>query len=228
MESMIKEHRKRAFLIAFLFLLLLLLFFFLVSLKEPDPPLQEKIIEVEVEMPAGGASGGGSPTKSQNNVVKSPENIATQKEESVNIKTGNGNNQTSNQNSNNSADSWMNMGEGEGEHGGGGGDGFGDGNGDGDGLGDGSGGGGTRTMYGRPADCLDKTAEEGSIYLILWVNANGKIVRAENNASKSTTGSQKLIAMAKEAVMRCVTFEKRPGTPDEKIILGRPIVFKNN
>lgn len=225
MESLSKEHRKKGILAAFIFLLLLLLFFFLVSLKEPDPPLQEKIIEIELEIPPGGSSGGGSPTISNSNNNKSAENLVTQDDESVVLNVGNGNDKVTNQNTNSNQNNWMQMGEGGGENGGDGGDGFGTGDGTGDGIGDGPASGGARIMHGRPADCLDKTQEEGSVYLILWVNASGKIVRAENNAAKSTTGSQKLISMAKQAVMGCVTFEKRPGTPDEKIVLAKPVTF---
>jgi len=227
METLIKEHRRKGILATFLFLLLLLLVFFLVSLKEPDPPIEEIIVEVELDIPSGGSSGGGNPTKSTSKTVKSAQNLATQKEESVEVSVGNGNDNASNQNNERSVDNSMMMGEGDGSNGGDGGDGYGDGNGDGDGIGDGAGSNGVRIMYGRPADCLDQTQEEGSVYLILWVNANGKIIRAENNAAKSTTGSQKLISMAKKAVMGCVTFEKRSGKPDQKIVLARPVVFKN-
>jgi hypothetical protein len=226
MESLIKEHRKKGLLAAFIFLLMMVLFFFLVSLKEPDPPLQEKVVEVEVDIPpVGGSSGGSSEAKKSNNKSSSAQNLATEKESNVQVDKGDGNDKKTN-NQNNNADSWMNMGANGGQNGGqDGGDDFGAGGGPGDNVG-GGGSKGPRTMYGSPSNCLDvEQVEGGKVYLILWVNANGKIVRAENNASKSTTGSQNLISLAKNAVKNCVTFEKRPGTPDQKIVLAKPVSF---
>lgn len=229
MEKTIHQDRRRAFVAAFLFLLLLLLFFFLVSLKEPDPPLVEKEIEVELEIPQGGSSGGSSSAKvSENKQTQSAENLAVQNESDVQVVKGDGNDNNNNQNNNqNSQNDWMNMGNNGGQNGGNsGGDGFGDGGGNGDNIGPGDGNNSARIRYGNPTNCIGDFSEEGKVYLIIWVNAEGKIVRAQNNAAKSTTGSQTLISLAIDAVKSCVYFEKRPGTPDQKIVLSTPVVFR--
>lgn len=229
MEKTIFQDRRRAFIAAFLFLLLLLLFFFLVSLKEPDPPLVEKEVEVELEIPQGGSSGGSSSAKTNvNKQHQSAENLAVQNESDVQVVKGDGNDKVNNQNNNNSENDWMNMdGQNGGQNGGqDGGDQFGANGGPGNNIGPGGGNNSARLRYGSPQDCIGNFNEEGKVYLILWVNAEGKIIRAQNNAAKSTTGSQNLISMAIDAVKNCVHFEKRPGTPDQKIVLSTPITFQ--
>lgn len=226
MEKNIQVDRRKAFIAAFVFLLLLLLFFFLVSLKEPDPPLVEKEVEVELEIPAGGSSGGSS--KAKNNVKKShsAENLAVQKESNVEVNKGKGDAKKTTKKSDTESD-WMSMGANGGNNGGQeGGDEWGSGGSEGGGVGPNNGGNEVRLRYGNPIDCIGDFNEEGKVYLIVWVNANGKIVRAQNNAAKSTTGSQNLISNAITAIKGCVSFEKRPGTPDQKIVLSKPVTFR--
>lgn len=229
MEHNIQEDRRKAFIAAFLFLLLLLLFFFLVSLKEPDPPLVEKEIEVELDIPQGGSSGGSTKSKVQTNSQnQSAQDLAVQDESDVQVVKGDGNDQNTNQNNQNAEESWMNMdGNNGGQNGGNdGGENFGGGGGGGDDIGPGPGNNSARIRYGSPQDCIGDFNEEGKVYLIIWVNAEGKIIRAQNNAAKSTTGSQNLISLAITAVKNCVYYEKRPGTPDQKIVLSQPVTFR--
>ncbi len=226
MEHNIQEDRRKAFIAAFLFLLLLLLVFFLVSLKEPDPPLVEKEVEVELDIPAGGSSGGSSKAQNDTKKVVSAENLAVQNESDVKVVKGQGDDKNTNQN-NNAQNDWMNMGNNGGQNGGNdGGDDWGSGGGHGGDIGPGGGNSESRIRYGNPTDCIGNFNEEGKVYLIIWVNANGKIIRAQNNAAKSTTGSQNLISMAIDAVKNCVYYEKRPGTPDQKIVLAKPVTFR--
>lgn len=226
MEKNIQQDRRKAFIAAFVFLMLLLLVFFLVSLKEPDPPLVEKEVEVELEIPTGGSSGGSSKANNQNKKVQSAENLALQDDESIKVEKGDGDDKKTND-ERKSENDWMNMmGNNGGSNGGqDGGDGFGQGGGPGNDVGPGKDN-GSRTRYGNPIECINGDfQEEGKVYLIVWVNANGKIVRAQNDPAKSTTGSQNLISLAISAVKSCVYYDKRAGTPDQKFSVG-PVTFQ--
>jgi uncharacterized membrane protein len=93
-----EDHRK-ALYASLIFIMLMILFFLLVSLKEPNPPIVEEIIEIEmpeIEVEQGSESGGGSSSDEKvsepsNDVIEEPaRNVDTQVEETVKVNSSNG------------------------------------------------------------------------------------------------------------------------------------------
>lgn len=222
------DDKRKGAIAALLFVIGVILFMFLVKLTIPDPPLQEEILELEVDMgssPIGGNSG--SP---QENVMPqeqpeqqtSTEEIETQDEESVYVPSSDGNQQSENTQTNErQPDSQWNFGNvGDGGSGNGEGGRLGDGDGDGGTGGQsGSGDGGTnlsrKQLNGACIDDLNSQLE-GTIALDIWVGENGRVVRTQYNESKSNTGNEDLIRLAQKAT-KCMRYEDKPGTGTQKV-----------
>jgi hypothetical protein len=81
--------------------------------------------------------------------------------------------------------------------------------------GDGSGGNGTgvaRKVIRDP--CVpERSNEEGTIFLSIQIDDQGRVIRADNIASKSTTSSVSAIESARRAVLDCMRYDARPGAP---------------
>ncbi len=219
-----EDHRK-ALYASMVFIMLMILFFLLVSLEQPNPPLQEKIIEIElpdieVEMgsqPAGGSTNNNeeAPSTNSQNVEDSPRNVTTQREESVPVPKGNG---TSNNNNEPKPDNTFTFGGGGG-NGNGNGTSFGNGNGVG-GTGDGNTqGGGTynpnRKITTNPS-FNSNAQEEGTIALDIWIDANGTVVNTKYKESKSSSGSEYLIGLARKAA-KTMKYDKKPNASIEHV-----------
>ncbi len=223
-----KDHR-RALYAALIFLMLMILFFLLVSLEEPDPPLKEKIIEIEMEFGSEPEGGG---VEKQDVVKDTPQtkeepskNYDTQDESPVVVKSGKGtvketnNTQTQTQSTQTTVDNTFTFGGSGGGQGGGTGTGFGDGSGvGGNGSGNNPGDGHSTNNPNRKivsSGGIDaQTQEEGKIALDLWVDQNGKVVKTRYNESKSNTGNENLKSLA-EKWARTMQYEKLPGAPDQ-------------
>jgi len=229
LKALKEEDHRRAFYASLVFIMLMILFFLLVSLEEPDPPLKEKIVEIDMEniiIPeefleasnSGGSDGGANPE--YNKVPDPAPKIDTQKEQSVNVNSGNGN-QTNNQNNNTQPQPDQSLGF-NGTTGNDSGDGKGGGFGDGDGVNQNSGnttGAGTsnpnRKITTKPT-FNGNAQEEGKIALDIWVDAEGNVVQTRFKESKSTSGSAYLISLAERAA-KTMKYEKKPGVDKEHV-----------
>lgn len=89
----------------------------------------------------------------------------------------------------------------------------------------GSGGGGARKVMSPP--CPPAVGnEEGDIYLTVWVDEEGRVIKAENISGKSTTSSVSVINAAIKGVTDCMRFDKRPGASVSKFELSGPIKIR--
>jgi hypothetical protein len=230
-----KKHRRKAIFAAILFTLFLIILFFLVGFTEPDPlPIDiEEVQEIEldgsnIEFDAS-AAGGGDPAISENLVSKPDQALdtPTEEESDVNVNTGSGTQDKPV--SKPAIDQGLSFPGMSGNGGSGGGSGGGNGTGIGSGNGDfgsGNGGGsGNRTIVSNP--CIKSGATvSGKIYLIVYVDASGKVIQAKNDPTRSTTGNKTTINVAQKAVLDCLRFEPRPGTGLQTIQLKTPIQVK--
>ena len=223
------DHRK-ALYASLIFIMLMILFFLLVSLEEPDPPIEPDVIVMDlpdIEIEQGSEAAGGNdnnvsetaePTPN-NEVQESTQEVVQQTEESTYVPSGNGNTETDNTaESEPQVDDAFTFGGGDGE-GDGNGTTFGDGNGVG---GDGEGntpGGGTynpsRKVTTNPTFNAN-AQEEGVVAIDIWVDANGNVVQTRFNQTQSNTGNQYLIKLAEKAA-KTMKYNKKPGAATEKV-----------
>lgn len=233
LQALKEEDHRRALYAALVFIMLMILFFLLVSLEEPDPPLEEEIIEVympDVEMEMGSQAEGGSQSSDMNpeqisDTQEQPEDLsdpdATQEESDVTVTD----NQGSTDNDNNSPENppvdntfTFNQGSGDGQ---------GTGTGDNFGSGDGVGGDGVGNTPGDGKYNPDRKVtkdpvfdanaqEEGKIALDIWVDSKGNIVKTRFKESKSTSGSAYLIKLAKKAALT-MKYDSKNGATIEHV-----------
>lgn len=230
-ELLKEEDHRKALYASLVFIMLMILFFLLVGFEQPDPPLKNEPLEVElpdVEIDQGSQAAGGSasseaPTDNitPTDLQESAQEVTTQEEETTYVPSGNGNAQTDNtQVSEPKPDETFGF-----PTGGGNGEGTGNGTafGDGDGVG-GNGNGNTpgdgsynpdRKVTNPPS--FDANAqEEGSVALDIWVDQNGKVIKTRYKQSKSNTGSQYLIGLAEKAA-KTMKYDRKPGVPSEHV-----------
>lgn len=230
LKALKEEDHRRALYATLVFIMLLILFFLLVSLDEPDPPIKEKIIEIDMEniiVPEefleanGGGGSDGGPSPIVNESVDPAPNVQTQTQVSVNVNSGNGN-QNNNQVNNTQPQPDQSLGfngNSGNDNGNGNGPGFGDGNGVGDGPGNGPGGDGTSNLSRKitTAPTFNGQAqEEGKIALDIWVDENGNVIQTRLKESKSTSGSAYLISLAERAA-KTMKYDKKPGAGKEHV-----------
>ena len=227
------EDHKKALVATLVFIFLMMLFFLLVSLEYPDPPPQEKIVEVEIEF--GSEYEGGGQVKPVDEVIPKPQpesatEKAVQEESPVVVTTAKGKSNTSKNTTTTKTnpdpkpdpdpkpkvdDAFTFPGSGT----------TGDGKGDGPGFGDGTGVGGggegdekgtAKTNTSRKLKSKGRipgsSQEEGLIALDLYVDETGKVVRTKRNESKSTSGSAYLTDLAKKNAAT-YKYEAIPGAP---------------
>ena len=220
-----KKDNRKALYAALIFMMLMLLFFLLVSMDEPDPPLQEKVIEVEIEF--GGESGGGSPSSESsqtttNAVSESAQDIETQDESPVQQTSGQGTNANSNNTQEEQPDkvdsdlgfkpSGGNGTNGQDGNGNNQGSGVSDGNGQGNAEGDGKVNLDRKVVnYG---GITAQSQQEGKVGIDIWVNDKGEVVKVKYNPSKSNTASDYLIGLAKKWAYT-MEYEKSLGSPTQ-------------
>lgn len=231
-QALREEDHRRALYAALVFIMLLILLFLLVSLEVPDPPLEEKKVEVtmeDVEIDFGSQPEGGSQSNNDNSQPVPQENVIepttqkdTQTESPVKVISSNGSNSNSNSNQNQTppVDNTFDFGNGNGN---------GNGNGSGDqfGSGDGVGGNGTGNTPGDGTSNMDRkliqnpsfnanVQEEGKIALDIYVDANGNVIKTKFKQSKSTSGSDYLKKLAEQAA-RTMKYDSKPGAGIEYV-----------
>jgi outer membrane biosynthesis protein TonB len=229
LRALKEEDHRRALYASMVFIMLMILFFLLVSLEEPDPPLQEVIIPIDmenIEIPeefmedpgGGGSQGGPSPIDQQ--VENSAEEQPTQQEHSVEVNAGNENGTNNGVNNEPQPDQSLGFNGNNGnDNGNGNGDGFGDG--DGTNVGNGSGPNGdgvynpSRKVVTPPT--FNAYAQEvGKIALDIWVDENGNVTKVRYKESKSTSGDAYLISLATKAA-KTMKYDKKPGAGVEHV-----------
>lgn len=233
LQALKEEDHRRALYATLVFLMLMILFFLLVSLEEPDPPLEEPVVEImmpDIEFEMGSQPEGGSQSSDQNpepvenqvEQVETPtQEVDTQDESPVVVPSSNGNSQSENtQEETPQVDNTFSFG---------GGNGNGQGTGQGDEFGDGTGVGGSgqgnvpgdgtynpnRKITTYPT-VNQNTQEEGTIALDIWVDADGKVVKTRLKESQSTSGSAYLIALAEKGA-KTMQYAKKPGAGIEHV-----------
>ena len=226
-----EEDHKKALVATLVFIMLMILFFLLVSLEYPNPPLEEKIVEVEIEFGSDYEGGGQISEVTEEIPEPEPESASeqdVQEESPVVVTTAKGDSKTS---KNTTAtkpktdpkpdpkpkvdDGLAFPGGGTSGNGGGTGTGFGDGGGvGGGGEGNEPGAGTTNTSrkLKSKGSIPGNSQEEGSIALDLYVDEFGKVVRTKRNESKSTSGSAYLTDLA-EKNAKTYKYESIPGAP---------------
>ncbi|MCH2233776.1 MAG: hypothetical protein MK078_05935 [Crocinitomicaceae bacterium] len=232
-QALKEEDHRRALYASLIFIMLLILFFLLVSLEEPDPPLVDPPVEIEmpdIEIEFGSQPEGGSQSSESNpepveNMVENPETptseVDTQEESPVSVPTSNGDTDSDNtEEETPQVDNTFTFGSGNGS---------GQGNGSGDDFGSGTGVGGNG-VGNTPGDgtynpnrkvTKDPTfnknvQEEGKIALDIWVDSKGNVVKTRIRESKSTSGSSYLISLAEKAA-RTMKYDAKPGAGWEHV-----------
>ena len=239
---------RKAITASLVYAAIILFLFLFVSFTQPDPPIttipvpvemsDEMVIEnVKIEnIGTNGEAnaGGGTPTTESSNHPTPPdqgEMVVHSEESDFTHSTGQGG-QTEVEHPAapvRNPDAVFSFGTGG--HGGGAGTGegelFGNGSDKTPGNGNGGNGSGSRTVISSP--CPPSVgAEEGDIYLTVWVDESGKVIKAENISSKTTTSSTAVINAAISGVVNCMRFNKVSGAPVTKLQLKGPIRIRRN
>lgn|GEM_PF-689922 len=242
-----RNDMKKAGVAASVYAVITLFLFFFVSFTQPDPPIttvpvpmelsDDMIIEdfqVENIGTNGQANqGGGTPSNTKSDTPTPPskgERVVSTEESDFTHNVGQGGNQNIDpQAPIKNADETFTFGTGGTGGGAGTGKGtmFGDGNDNTKGNGSGGSGSGNRTVIQSPCPPSVGT-EEGDIYLTVWIDESGKVIKAENIPTKTTTSSTAVINAAIKGVTNCMRFDKRPGAPVSKISLSGPIRIRRN
>jgi len=229
LKALREEDHRRALYATLIFAMLMTLFFLLVSMDEPDPPLEEVLIPIDmdnivlpeefIEKEEGGGGSQGGANSEYSVTENSADGDESQTEPTVYIPSGNENgNESVVNNPNPEPDKDFGY---NGNGGNGNGNGDGDGFGDGDGVdkGDGSGPEGTynpsRKVTVAPT-FSGKAQEEGKIALDIYVDENGKVNHVRYKESKSTSGSAYLIKLA-TAAAKTMKYDKKPGAGIEHV-----------
>lgn len=226
--SLKEKDNRKALYAALIFMMLMLLFFLLVSMDEPDPPLQEKIIEIEMEFgspPMGGsAANNQSSEQVVNSVQESAQEVDTQDESTVVVPSGQGENHSTNNTTEETPkvdDAFTFGGNGGNTSGNGNGPKFGNGDGVGDGGEGNSPGSGfeTNNLKRKVVDKGGITAqsqEEGKVAIDIWVNDKGEVVKTRFNPNKSNSPSSYLIGLATKWA-KTMQYEKLLGAPTQYV-----------
>jgi len=188
------------------------------------PPLRsDEVIEEfqidNVELESGGGSGSGTPSNDRVDTPKEQsQHYVTQNSSNTHVFSGNSNNNTGHNATNGSSTTTQSN-----NPFGTGGDGGGNGSGSGTGFGNDAGNGGEgpggngngngtgRTRLNNLNTDHIKSSENASIYLILTINAEGKVVSAKSISSKTTTTDTRLINQFISAVKDQIKYNKDPG-----------------
>lgn len=219
------EDNRKALYAAMIFMMILILAFLLLSLDQPDPPLNEKVIEIEMafEAPSGGGSPSAAATTSTT-AQESAQEIDTQEEASVEVTSGKGESNNSNETLEPKPDSkptvnseftLPNSNKGN--------EGKGDKLGGDDGVDPNKGDKGkghftvnkTRKML-NSGGIIEQSQEEGKVALDIWVNEKGLVYNTKYRAGESTTASEYLIGLAKKWALT-MQYEKNIGGGNQKV-----------
>lgn len=223
------KDRNRGLITAAVFGAVVLILLLFLSVSQPDPPIKDVpvVIELTPEMiiePSNSGSGGGAPDASSDRPDPTPPDagdpvLTSNKPRPVQHNSGQGGTRpvTNPNPPNPQPDPDFSFGGGGpgGSGGDGSGPGFGQGTGDPGPGGTGTGTGTARKVIKSPCT-PERTDDEGDIYLTVTIDESGRVIRAENIASKSTSSSASSINAARNAVLNCMKYESRPGAANMK------------
>jgi len=231
------DDRNRGLITAAVFTAVMFILLIFLSVSQPDPPIKDipVVIELTPEMiiqPSSSSSAGGAPNSGSLDPNPTPPDagdpvLSTTKPKPVRHNTGQGGAApvaNPNPPQQQSDPTFTFGGGGSGGTGGSGtGTDFGSGTG-GDGPdGNGTGTGGSRKILKKPCE-PQRTADEGKVVLLVQIDESGRVIRADNVSSKSTTSSVSAIDAARRSVLDCMRYEARAGAPiykDEVTIIVR-------
>ena len=232
-----EKDRNTGLVSAVIFAILLFILLLFLSVTEPDPPLQDIPVPIELDQEMiiedfEANQGGGTPSNVKDPSPTPPDQgdpVISVKESTFTHKTGqDGTKPVNDPKPAQQADESLTF-PGSGGTGGGTGTGdlFGPGSDNNPGNGPGGSGNGNRKVLSPP--CPPSTgSEEGDIYLTVWIDETGKVIKAENIPSKTTTSSSTVINAAIKGVKDCMRFEKRDGASVIKKELSGPIRIRRN
>ena len=230
LKALKNEDHRKALYASLIFMMILLLFFLLAGFEVPDPPLEEKIVEVEIEFgsqPIGGSSSNSESIQEVTQVTTPPsQEVDTQEDSPVVVNSGHSNSHQETTNTTSETeqpkvdDAFSFDGNGGNTIGNGTGTGFGDGDGvGGNGPGNTPGDGNATNRKRKLIDAggiTAQTQEEGKIALDIWVDENGNVVRTKYNASHSTSGSENLKTLARKWAFT-LQYDKLLGAPVQHV-----------
>lgn len=228
-EIVDEKDRNRGLITAVVFGAVMLILLLFLSVSEPDPPLRDipVFIEFTPEMfiePSSSGSDGGAPDSGSDRPDPTPPDagdpvVTTNTPKPVRHNSGQGGSTvvTNPNPPQQQPDPTFTFGGGGSGGSGGGstGPGFGQGTGDPGPGGTGTGNTAPRKIVQNPCT-PERTTDEGEVYLSITIDETGRVVRADNIPSKSTTSSVSSINAARDAVMRCMRYEARPGAANMK------------
>jgi hypothetical protein len=224
-----EQDRNRGLITAAVFGAVMLILLLFLSVSEPDPPLKDipVVIALTPEMiiePSSSGSDGGAAEASSDRPDPTPpdagDRVLTSKTpKPVQHNSGqDGSTAVTNPSPPNpQPDPTFTFGGGGsgGSGGSGTGPGFGQGTGDPGPGGSGTGNSTPRKIVQNPCT-PERTNDEGEIHLSITIDESGRVIRAENIPARSTTSSVSSINAARDAVLRCMRYEARPGAANMK------------
>jgi hypothetical protein len=229
-----EKDRNKGLVAAAVFAVVGFVLLLFLSVTEPDPPLQDIPVPMELDQEMiledfEAFSGGGSPSNVKDPNPTPPEMgdpVVSSKQSTFTHSTGgNGKKPVADPKPSDPNPDPAFTFSGGGTGGSGSGNLFGSGTDDKEGNGTGGSGSGNRKVISYP--CPPSTGtEEGDIYLTVWIDESGKVIKAENIPSKTTTSSASVINAAIKGVIDCMRFEKSEGASVVKKELSKPIVIR--
>lgn len=230
-----EEDHQKATVVTLAFIMLLILFFLLASFEIPDPPLEEEIVEIEMEFGSDYKGGGQEASEVSQEVVPEPEAAIeqeTQDESPVVVVSGKGSEKTSTNTTTPTPDpkpktdnSLGFPGTGTAGSGGGSDKGFGKGGGVGDGGKGPDAGKGTSNTSRKlisKGSIPGQSQAEGNVALKIYVNEFGKVTRTKVDESQTTATDGYLYDLAKSTA-KTYRYESIPGAQEQYV---GTVVFK--
>ncbi|TNE55577.1 MAG: hypothetical protein EP338_02060 [Bacteroidetes bacterium] len=225
-----KKDERKGLIAALFMVLLIFLYLKLVSFTLADPPPKDIPLATTISLPKEInlkkmiVEGGGSGKPTEAPVSKTPESqtqkVITKQESKTTTKTGESNHSTKNHDPNNQASTTQKSsnpfnsgGSGDGEDGG---DGHGFGQDQGDGSGPGKDGGQKpRIRLNDPNNDGIQSDQDCKIFLKLTVNGEGRVIKAQNIVSRTTTVNQVIINQVISNVKSQVRYNQVAGAAPE-------------
>ncbi len=223
-----EQDRNRGIITAAVYGVVMMILLLFLSISEPDPPLRDIPVEIQLtpEMilaptSSSGSDGGAEKSGSIDPKPTPPDQgdlvLTSKNPKPVQHNSGQGGTkpvQNPNPPQQQPDPTFTFGGGGSGGSGGSGtGPGFGQGAGGSGGDGPGGDGTGASRKIVKHACKPERSTDEGTIYLSIQIDDQGRVIRADNIASKSTTSSASAIEAARRSVLDCMRYDARTGSP---------------
>jgi hypothetical protein len=223
-----EQDRNRGIITAAVYGVVMMILLLFLSISEPDPPLRDIPVEIQLtpEMilaptSSSGSDGGAEKSGSIDPKPTPPDQgdlvLTSKNPKPVQHNSGQGGTkpvQNPNPPQQQPDPTFTFGGGGSGGSGGSGtGPGFGQGAGGSGGDGPGGDGTGASRKIVKHACKPERSTDEGTIYLSIQIDDQGRVIRADNIASKSTTSSVSAIEAARRSVLDCMRYDARTGSP---------------